>query len=200
MPLTFQPWRAALAPASFGGAEFHVEADTQISGRRVAVHEFPKQDTPWAEDMGRRARRWTIDAYLISPTYIDRRDALIQALETEDAQTLVHPLLGEVQAICENYSVTETREDGGFCRFTMAFVEAGQEPSSQPVDDTQNQVSSAADTAGAASAAKLNFNSTGPNPTATSAPISAVSAGLNFGPNGPNLGTGANLTGGVGLP
>ena len=133
-----------MLPASYGGAEFKVEVDTQGGGRRNVTHEFPKYDTPWTEDMGRKARSWRITGYCIGPFYLDDRDALIAVLDAEGPFTLVHPTLGEVQANAGEYFVTEVREKGGFAAFEMPFFEAGQQPDTAPTDDTQAQVSSQA--------------------------------------------------------
>lgn len=156
MPLPYQPWRAAYQPASFGGAGFHVEVDSQAGGRRNALHEFPHRDTPWAEDMGRRARHWSVTAYLIGPNYIAARDALIAACEQEGSQSLVHPLLGTVQANCDDYVATERRELGGYCVFELRFVEAGTQPGLSVTADTQSQVGSAGANSDAATASSLN--------------------------------------------
>jgi len=142
--MPFQPWRAALQPASLGGVGFHVEVGSQASGRRIALHEYPKLDTPYAEDMGRRARRWPTTGYCIGPYYLQDRDALTAVLEVEGPFTFVHPSLGENQVVCEGYSVTEVREKGGFCVFEMQFVETGASPDNSVTDDTQAQATSAA--------------------------------------------------------
>jgi hypothetical protein len=63
------PWRDALLPAMFDGAPFHVEAGSQEGGRRIVVHEFPKRDAPYAEDMGRRATEFTVRGYCIQFMY-----------------------------------------------------------------------------------------------------------------------------------
>ena len=61
------PWRTLLlsAPASFRGIAFHVESGTLSGGRRTVVHEYPKRNDPYAEDMGRHASRWSLTGYLI---------------------------------------------------------------------------------------------------------------------------------------
>jgi hypothetical protein len=59
------PWRDALLPAMFDGCMFHVEAGSQAGGRRIALHQFPKRDAPYAEDMGRRATEFTVRGYCI---------------------------------------------------------------------------------------------------------------------------------------
>lgn len=124
-----QSWRQRLQPATFRGAMFHVETGGVSAGRRVALHEFPKRNVPYSEDMGHRAYRWQIQAYIIvSPTeldYVPARDRLIAALDADGPGTLVHPTLPPMLVMCEMYSVEETRERGGYCRFEMVFVERG---------------------------------------------------------------------------
>ncbi|SER56944.1 DNA circularisation protein N-terminus [Faunimonas pinastri] len=133
------PWRARLRPASFRGAGFKVEQDTRQGGRRVALHEFPKRDTPYAEDMGRAAKRVTISAYCIGPYYLDDRDALITALEQEGSGLLIHPSLGEETVVCVGYNVTEERTHGGYCALEINFVEAGEAADTVLQDDTASQ-------------------------------------------------------------
>lgn len=151
-----QPWRDALQPASFGGAPFRVEVDSQAGGRNLANHQFPHRDVPWAEDMGRKGRRWPVAAYVIGPDYRSARDALIAACEREGPQTLVHPSLGQVQAACENYVATERREQGGYCVFELSFLEAGSQPGAAVTADTQSRSTAAATQSDAASATSLN--------------------------------------------
>jgi prophage DNA circulation protein len=136
--MPYQPWREAILPASFKGAGFHVETDARVSGRRIALHEFPKRDDPYAEDMGKRAVRYAVTGYLITAPgttrqsagtfdYRPARDRLINALESDGPGPLVHPLLpnNPLLVMCEAYTVTETRERGGMATFEMTFVEAG---------------------------------------------------------------------------
>ena len=59
------PWRDALLPAMFDGCPFYVEASSRDSGRRTVVWEFPKRDTPYTEDMGRKAVEFTVRGYCI---------------------------------------------------------------------------------------------------------------------------------------
>ena len=122
-------WRQRLTPASFGGAIFHVEVGGVASGRRIAVHEFPKRNVPYAEDMGRRARRWTVQGYIIvSPLhtdYIPTRDALRDQLEADGPAYLKLPTMEPELVMCDQFKMDETREKGGICVFDMVFVERG---------------------------------------------------------------------------
>jgi len=130
------PWRDVLLgeQASFRRVMFHVESGGRSSGRRTVVHEYPKRNDPYAEDMGRMARRFQFSGYLIyrpsNPLYeyVSQRKLLYEALEDDDVGTLVHPVFapGSMQAMCERFSMTESRERGGYTQFEMQFVEAGK--------------------------------------------------------------------------
>src|SRR6266436_2920739 len=134
------PWRDILLgePASFRGVIFHVDTGARSSGRRGVVHEYPKRNDPYAEDMGRMARRFQFSGYLIyrpsNPIYeyTSQRKKLYEALENDDIGRLNHPVFvpGGMQALCERYSMTESRERGGYTTFEMQFVEAGMSVSS----------------------------------------------------------------------
>ena len=155
MAMPYQPWRAALQPASFRGAGFKVETNAMPTGRRNAFHEFAKRDTPFAEDMGRRGRHYSFTAYVIGPNYLDAKNALIAACEAGQAGTLVHPTLGTVQVNCDGCVPSESRERGGFCAFELVFLEAGSLDYGV-APDTQAQAGSAATTLGSASATSLD--------------------------------------------
>jgi prophage DNA circulation protein len=150
--MALPPWRLDLQPASFKGAGFHVDVDTKSPGRRTVLHQFPKNDTPYAEDMGRRARHFAVAAYVISgpntPDYRVERDALIAALESEGPGLLVHPTMGvDLVQVDGGFSVAEHRERGGEAEFQINFVEAGAAPSSAVSIDTQSAVTGAAQSA-----------------------------------------------------
>ena len=153
------PWRTGI-PASFRGAQFKVDVGGKAGGRRNVTHEFPERDTPFTEDMGRRARRYPITGYVIcspiTPNYIPARDALIAACEMYGPGTLVHPTLGAMQVNCDSYAVSETRERGGIATFQMVFVEAGSLNESGATPDMTAAAIAAAGTAGQAAAQSLD--------------------------------------------
>lgn len=135
-------WRQYLKRASFRSQPFYVDTGVRESGRRVVNHEFPKRNLPYAEDMGRRSREFTVRGYLIvypnetifpndplkKLNYITARDKLIEALETDDVATLTLPLLGTLTVMCQRYRVTEEDKYGGYCVFDMTFTEYGRAP------------------------------------------------------------------------
>ena len=132
-------WRGRWMPAKFRNARFHVDTAVRESARRIVSHEFPKRDLPYAEDMGRRQREFTVRGYIVvypregesvlqKKNYITARDALILALETEGPAILQLPLLGLIEAVCTRYRVTEENRQGGYCSFDMSFTEYGKAP------------------------------------------------------------------------
>jgi prophage DNA circulation protein len=151
------PWRMMLLPASFCGVPYHVEHQARSSGRRIVMHEYPKRNTPYAEDMGRHAIRYQVTGYLIGPSYNLIKLALITVLENAAGGLLVDPyLVTPMMAVCERYSVTEVRERGGYCTFDMMFAEAGNPGNSLAQTDTASSANAAADTSSGAAADSAN--------------------------------------------
>lgn len=140
-------WRDELQPGSFRGVPFLIDtAQTQV-GRRVSMHEYPLRDTPWGEDLGRRARQFSIDCLVIGADYMDQRDRLVEALETAGPGTLVHPYRGTLRVVVvEPAAISETTREGGMARFRIPFAEAGDKLEPANSDDTAAQVQSQAAT------------------------------------------------------
>lgn len=118
-------WRETYQQASFRGAIFYVDSIDGQYGRRNVTHEFPDRDTPYTEDLGRKAREFSISAYLVGSNYQIQRDLLIAACETEGAGQLVHPYKGRMNVCCKGLTVRESRKDGGFCELQLTFIEDG---------------------------------------------------------------------------
>jgi len=118
-------WRDGLSRAAFRGVEFHVAAHEAGMGRRVQLHEYPLRDKPYAEDLGRRARTLSVEAYVLGDDYMARRDALVRAIEQPGPGTLQHPYLGEMRGSVVGFTLTESSREGGVARFVLQFVESG---------------------------------------------------------------------------
>lgn len=127
-------WKDRLRPASFRGVPFGVEAYSHTGGRRVGVHEYPLRDTPLVEELGRVARTYSVEAFLVGDDFAERRDRLVERLEGASAGfprkpggTLVHPTLGQVEVLCTRFEVQESTREGRMARVSIEFVEAGRE-------------------------------------------------------------------------
>lgn len=133
------PWRLRYQEAAFRNVQFFVDSDSRQGGRRVAMHEYPKRNTPYAEDMGRKALRFLVQGYLIGPNYWDQKVRLITALEKDGPGLLRLPLpweMADVMVMVMSYTVTESREKGGYCTVEMDFAEYGDPAFRQNVETT----------------------------------------------------------------
>ncbi len=146
-------WREQMQKGSFRGVPFRAKSQDTEGGRRVAVHEYPGRDEPWAEDLGRKARTHNIEMHVIGSDYMERRDALIDALEKAGPAELVHPWRGRMQVQVQTYNQRESSREGGMAIFTVSYVEAGRQQFPTATADTASAVDAAADNAIAASVA-----------------------------------------------
>lgn len=134
-------WRDKLQKAALGKAGFLVDSSDGQLGRNVQVHEYPLRDKPYVEDLGRKARRFTLEAYVIGADYMSARDALIAQLETPGSKTLMHPYLGELKVtVVEAQGPRESTREGGMARFSITVVESGEHVFPTSAADTQKKV------------------------------------------------------------
>jgi prophage DNA circulation protein len=144
--------------ASFRGVPFHVPRYEYEFGRRTILHEFPGQDKPIVEDIGRAPRRFTLDCVVIdasvggqepSSTYAYERDRLIAEFEKQGSGELVHPWYGQmVVTIVGNVRLREdSTTAGGAAFFTVPVVVATEELEQKEREDTVARVEEACDEA-----------------------------------------------------
>lgn len=114
-------WRDQLLPASFRGVTFLIEDTSTPVGRKVQLHEYPKRDEAFTEQMGKVARVHRVKAYVIGPDCFERRDKLLKALETEGEGTLVHPWLGQMLVVPGTADMAHSRREGGMVTFELTF-------------------------------------------------------------------------------
>jgi prophage DNA circulation protein len=135
-----------LRPGSFRGVPFGIQNHEREGGRRGELHEYPERDKPWFEDLGRKARRWSIEAVIVGgQDYASRRDALEQACDATGAATLVHPFLGELKVVCTEWRVRESTAELGAAFFSLTFVDAGEPVTAAVAEDTVDAAIAAAD-------------------------------------------------------
>jgi prophage DNA circulation protein len=143
-------WRDSLLPAHFDGRMFHVDNSSCESGRRIVVHEFPKKEVPYSEDMGRRAVTFSVRGYCIVYPHEDAsapdlyrrdyriaRDNLQNRLDTGGPGVLQLPTSAPMKVKCQRYRLTEEDKFGGYCSFDMQFVEAGLQPFMPQTDSAE---------------------------------------------------------------
>lgn len=136
-------WRDRIDPelrGSYRGVEFHVERADTVGGRRWLVHEYPRRDVPYAEDMGRRKKEWRLSLFVAGEDYDLQRDKLLAALDAPGAATLVHPYLGRLSAVATDVSWLESTSEGGSCTFEVTFAPSGLQLMPSTTVDTQREV------------------------------------------------------------
>ena len=139
-------WRDELRTGMFRSAEFFFRQADATVGRKTARHDYPLRDDAYIEDMGKRPREFTLDCYVIGPDYMDKRDALIAALEEDGPGLLVHPTMGMLWVnVLGDVRVTESTTEGGMCRFSIPFILVGEKKYPAAATDTASQVETAAD-------------------------------------------------------
>lgn len=119
-------WRDEMRDASFRGKPFFVEEHELSGGRRTQVTEYPLRDDPATEDLGRKAHRFTFQAFVIGQDYMAARDALLDALDEAGPGELVHPYYGTRSVAILEWSVRESTRKGGMATFTISCVQAGK--------------------------------------------------------------------------
>lgn len=137
-------WRDQLQKTKVGGVECFSRSGGLAFGRRTQVHEYPLRDKPFVEDLGRRAREFTLDLYVLGDDYMAARDRLIEVLEKPGALTLTHHWMGTMQVTAVDSRLDESTREGGIAHFRVTFVEAGENKFPTSASNTRKLVDDAA--------------------------------------------------------
>ena len=135
---------------SFRGVEFHSEQSEGEIGRRVVIDEYADKDEASAEDLGRKARSFTLTIFVLGDDWEQRRDALEAAFEQKGPGELIHPWRGAMNVSVTSCRTTESIAQGRRQSWTVTFNVVGNQlqPSVRP--DTVAIVDAASDKALAA--------------------------------------------------
>jgi prophage DNA circulation protein len=121
-------WRDNLYDPAFRDASFTwLTSDADI-GRRVQRHEYPNQDDPYHEDLGRKTRVHSLEGYVSGPNCDVLAAKLRAALEAPGAGTLIHPTLGEMRVVVVSARERQSTREGGMVIFSMTFEVSGEQP------------------------------------------------------------------------
>ena len=139
---TVKYWMDQLRPASYKGIPFGVLASAVKFGRKNVIHNYPLRDTVWVEDLGRAARRITMEGFLVenaaylqtyfhelgspSSSVIEWRKNLIVACEASGDGELIHPTLGRLRVSLLDIEVSEQWDEGRVFKIRFTFLEGGQ--------------------------------------------------------------------------
>lgn len=117
-------WLKSWREASFRGARFWVDKDDLETGRRLVTHEFPHRDTPYIEDLGRKANKVQVTAYIASDAADSETKSLYDACGKRGSATLVLPS-ARMRAHCESCTRAWEKDRQGYFAFNLSFVVDG---------------------------------------------------------------------------
>jgi prophage DNA circulation protein len=120
-------WREQLQLASFRGFSFSVISTEIQFGRKSKLHEFPFSQKGFDEDLGRKLREFSFNAYLSGDNYLVDLKGLLNVIENnETSGTLIHPSIGSVQVKpTSDCKVLFDNKIGGREALFLSFVESG---------------------------------------------------------------------------
>jgi hypothetical protein len=112
-----------LAQASWRGVVFSVRSeDLPGGGRKVALHEFPNSSERFVEDLGEIPPRFTITAFVHGLDWLERAQALENALREQGPGRLVMPTFGAWTVWALPYSKTASQTSVGEIEFSLEFA------------------------------------------------------------------------------
>lgn len=140
-------WRDEMQRASFRGVQFYVQESTGSIGRRNVIHQYPNKETANGEDLGKKAREFTLTAFVLGDDYMTQRDAFEAAIEESGPGELVHPWRGRMIVSVTDCRPSESIDQGGKQSWSVTFTEVDKnlQPNIRP--DTFAIVDTAADDA-----------------------------------------------------
>lgn len=127
-------WRDRLTNAELDGFVFLTDNHEAKYGKRLVVHEYPHRDTFEVEAFGAKAQSWRLNAYFIGENYDLEANGFLHKLNTLGAVWLQHPWLGQLWVRAQDWSRSESNEQGGYCTITIEFVPGGAAPFEPAVD------------------------------------------------------------------
>ncbi|WP_047248197.1 DNA circularization protein [Chromobacterium subtsugae] len=123
--LSAGPAAGTLVDASFRGVRFDCLKSQDSAQRDQAMHEYPYKDGADVEDLGRKARKVTLNAMFWGEGYQDRLREFVAALDAAGPGELVHPVFGSMsQAQVLDYQISHDADAPDSCTVDINWVEA----------------------------------------------------------------------------
>ncbi|WP_110972139.1 DNA circularization protein [Pseudomonas huaxiensis] len=116
-------WSETLLDASFRGVPLEVMTESLGATRELAQHGVPYRDGDDVEDMGRKAREFSMTVVLYGTNYEISLQNLLAALDVRGAGELIHPIYGRVDVLARNWKVDHSAERPDYAQVDLQFVE-----------------------------------------------------------------------------
>jgi len=112
-----------LAQASWRGVVFWVRSEElPTGGRKTALHDFPNSNERFVEDLGEIPPRFTVTAFVHGLDWLERAQALENALRTAGPGRLVLPTFGAWTVWALPYSKSASQTSVGEIEFQLEFA------------------------------------------------------------------------------
>lgn len=118
-------WSQTLQDASFKGFVFEIVKTDDTSERATVEHSYPYVDGADVEDMGRSARRTSVEAIFYGINYEISLQAFLAILDQPGSGEFIHPVFGSIKnAQATRSSIHHDADNPDQASFTIEFVES----------------------------------------------------------------------------
>jgi len=133
-------WETRRREARLGDVELAILEATSTGGRRIDVHQYFGRDTPYAEDLGRSARTFSVRAIVLGEDHDLAASRLRKLLERAGPHELTLPHLEPIAVAVTDFRISEPAGEARNHRVEFSAVEAGHPaiPNARP--DTGGRV------------------------------------------------------------
>jgi prophage DNA circulation protein len=118
-------WEKTLLEATFRGIVFDVVKTDDDFSHATVEHSYPYVNGSDVEDMGRGARRISVEAVFYGDDYETRLDAFLNALDQPNAGEFIHPVFGSIKnAQAVHYPVHHDADNPDQATLVIEFIES----------------------------------------------------------------------------
>jgi prophage DNA circulation protein len=137
-------WQNQIQPGSFKNVNFNTRSTNTTFGRNLISYSYLLTEDVVTQDLGRKSEQYNLEIFFIGANYMQDRDNFLNAVNNAEPGILVHPYSGQKNVYIQNYSLSESAEDGGIAFLNVTFVEAGKNKFPQITEDSNfNLINSA---------------------------------------------------------
>lgn len=151
-----------IRPASWRGIRFHTEAEDAEWTRATVVHQYPKRETVWVEDLGGGKNPIALSGFLEGDDVLDQLAAMVAAAQRPGPGELIHPTLGRRTVTCVGFGSATQWDQGRKVALKFTFIESGPRIYPSPAANTRRATTEGADALDAASKAQFTSSVAGP--------------------------------------
>lgn len=117
-------WSDSLLEASFRGIDFDCLKTDDTADRATAEHAYPYLDGAHIEDLGRCARKVSIDAIFYGGDYEQRLKTFLRVLDESGEGDLQHPVFGAMFAQLTSYRIHHEADSVDQATVSLEFTES----------------------------------------------------------------------------